>query len=284
MSPAFGRSNGGIWITLRGEHLLAERQSAPEILVGTRECGQIQVLSSDVLLCRTPSGVGSYNISVIANEPSIKRQSTWLYPFIQGDLIFIGISDGLQAVMSVGPLNTNKTQNSSNLVAVSIPPVSGQKIVQIKAVISFGQRIVLGGKFVLTDTASSSYTGIVEFSGRSLQSLGFDFDGGISCLAFFQDSLFIGGTFTAAFNANNFLETTVVSGGWTKTPGLAILNGGNLLPVSSLGVGLFAPSSVTCLFNNGTSLYIAGHFPEIGDFALHLPTRTHTVRVIVFVT
>jgi len=250
ISPQIGNSRGGMLITITGKYLMTEQRLSPQVLIGTDPCVDVIVLGSEILSCKVPSGIGSHDVSILAMEESIVRNSTRKNSFIHGDLLFAGIASAL--LLAVGP-GSDVNSASSSLATVSLRIIENQDdiIVSVDTMTVFDQNIILGGQFIFGGTL----TYITGFNGKSIQSLGFNFDGSVTCFTTYKEMLIIGGSFISAHETTP--EQTTV--GWTKTGGLAAWNGNTVVALSA-----GAPSGVKCVVSNGSYLYVSGNFADLG--------------------
>ena len=260
--PAIGITAGGTVITIVGQNLLTIQGVAPQILIGQAACDGIVVLSSSALCCSVPSGTGFKDLTLIVAEESIQRVAVVTSAFVQSDLIFGGNSNSMKGVVAAGPFYESITifnnTRVANLTIDLIPILENQEIFSINTILSYNHRIILGGQFALDGDSVFSY--IAFFNGKSLQSLGFNFDGAVTSFAVFQEKFFVGGTFTSGHDLSWPLTESVVQRRWAQTFGLAVWDGKMLLPLN-----ITTPMVVKELLSSESTLYVAGFFSTSGQ-------------------
>ena len=276
VTPAFGSAQGGTLLTISGTDLvMPDDESTVSVLVGTGACALVRVdrRPPQRVLCTTAPGIGLHNVTLIDDAGDLRRTGALVSSFTQALVLYAGRSaQGGGGFLAGGPRPEDVVVGSRSdgpaflhyATAHVFPGLNPAADRAVLALASFQQRIFLGGSFSEVGGEAMPYLACLD--GAAVRPVGVVLDGPVYALATYNTSAFhwlvVGGAFTEAAVDSDAAGGGTQGRGLLSTGGIAAWDG---TAWRALGLEGGVPLMVNCLLAQGSTLFVAGHFPENGE-------------------
>ena len=253
VKPKIGPLRGGNIITIYGSHFGSKYSRGFDsriyedisVFVEGSKCMNTSFISDDELSCTTPAGAGKSVVSVNISDGQLTRSGHLEDGYVHS-LVYAGGSLS-------NPSSSGFVAYSPRVVGDNHPSLGAFDLVASKSVRAlkiFQGILYVGGDFVGLGVDDTRF--VLAWDGLKIAKLEGGVDGSVLCLLDFQNRLVVAGAFTHVLKHSGSVRTgclTLWDGQqWTETALGAVVDG-----------------AVTALATNGTVLYVAGRFKNIGS-------------------
>ena len=255
--PRMGPVAGGDVITIVGSYFGSTysrgfHSSTYEnlsVFIGPSKCINTTFISDTTISCITPPGVGQSLVTVNISDGGLTR-SGLLQQGYAHNLLYAGGS--MMFPRSAGFVAQSPFHTSSGLSGdfpLSLGSMGLLASKTIRALNIFQGLMYIGGDFTSLNNVDKRY--VFGWDGSKVSKLENGLDGSVFCLLTFKNKLVVAGAFTHVHKRWDSV----------KTGGLALWDGQQW---GEEGAGAEVDGVVTSMATNGTLLYIAGRFKNIG--------------------